>query len=101
MAIDLKKYLPGGDVLKPDDLKGQTVTTTIQQLSERKWDDGNMSLYAHIQGKDGERRVKVNGAACEAMQVTYGAVVEQWVGKRVKLEAAGAGQWRHISVRPA
>ena len=101
MAIDLKKYLPGGDVLKPDDLKGQTVTTTIQQLSERKWDDGNMSLYAHIKGKDGERRVKVNGASCEALQKTYGAVVEQWVGKRVTLTEAGAGQWRHITVKPA
>ena len=101
MAIDLKKYLPGGDVIKPDDLKGQTVTTTIQQLSERKWDDGGMSLYAHIQGRDGERRVKVNGPSCEVLQARYGAVVEQWVGKRVTLSAEGAGQWRHVAVKPA
>ena len=71
MAIDLKKYLPGGDVIKPDDLKGQIVTTTIQQLSERKWDDGGMSsLRAHPgEGRraprEGQRPV-VRGATGDA-----------------------------------
>ena len=101
MAIDLKKYLTRRRRAQARRPEGPDRHDDDPQLSERKWDDGNMSLYAHIQGKDGERRVKVNGASCEALQATHGAVVEQWVGKRVKLEAAGAGQWRHISVRPA
>ena len=100
MPIDLKKYLPGGDTIKPDDLQGRTVTTTIRKLSERSFEDNDV-LYAHIAGRDGERRVKLNGASCDELQAAYGAVVEDWIGRRIALSAAGAGKWRHVAVRPA
>ena len=105
MAIDLKKYLPGGDVLKPDDLQGRTVATTIIGLNEQEFtnESGQKQavLYGIIAGREGNRRVKLNGAACDALQARYGAVVEQWVGKRISMTAAGAGRYRHIAVKPA
>lgn len=105
VAIDLKKYLSGGDVIKPDDLQGRTVTTTIRGLDEQEFQNESGQkqavLYGVIQGKDGNRRVKLNGASCDALQTAYGAVVEQWVGKRISMTEAGAGRYRHIAVRSA